>query len=125
MVSQEEALVGRIDHNGVCRQPFRIKVIEHSPDIVVDALNATQIIFDEELISPFAHGVSLQIVRPVSLHVAIVHVFANLHSYSGDTARPPGVMIVKIVRFRYGVMSKQIFVLWRGPKDGGALCGGT
>ena len=80
MIAEEEALVRGINNDRVFLQVLGFEVIEHAPDIVVDRLNAAQIVLDVVLISPLAEIVAFEAGGDVELHVGFPHMLAYAHA---------------------------------------------
>src|SRR5690625_6679111 len=60
-VTQEEALIGRVDHHGVVGQASLVKIVQKPSKIVIYRNNRRQIILDISLIDPAQQLLSFQI----------------------------------------------------------------
>src|SRR5205807_8097511 len=87
VVAQEKALVGSINHDRVLRQTLGIQIIEHSADVVVQALDAAQIVLDVILVTPLAESVSLKVRGDITLQVGLVHVLPDPHLHCRHAPR--------------------------------------
>lgn len=72
VVAEEEALVGGVDDEGVVAEVVVIEIVEEAADVVVDGADAAEIVFDVELVGPFAEGVAFEIWWAVDLRSVLV-----------------------------------------------------
>ena len=123
VIAEEEALVGGVDDDGVVGQAFGVEVIEQPADVVVDALDAAQVVLDVDLVGPLAQGVALEVGREVALEVGLEHVLADLHGDGGDAAGASFVVIVEVVGLGDVSVVEEVLDIWRPGSQGrcGAL----
>ncbi len=114
MVAQEEALVGGVDHDGVGGEAFGVEVIKQAADVVVHTLNAAKVIFDVNLVGPFAQGIAFEIGREVTLDVGLEHVFAHLQGDGGDAARASFVVVEEVVGLGDVAIGEQVLIFGGG-----------
>ena len=60
MLAEVEALIRRVDHDGIAGQARLVEVVEHSPDVVVDRGDAAEVVLDVALILPADQVVALE-----------------------------------------------------------------
>ena len=114
MIAEEEALVGVVDDDGVVGEALLVEVVEHAADVVIDGLDAAEVVLDVDLVSPFAEGVAGEAGGRVHLEIGFGVVLADAHAGAFGGAGASFVFVVEVVGFGDLDVFEQLAVLGRG-----------
>ena len=114
MIAEEEALIGVVDDDGVVGDFVFVEVIEDAADVVIDGLNAAEIILDVDLIGPFAQGVAFQAGRGIHLEIRFGAVLADAHAGALGGAGAAFVLVVEVIGLGDFDVFEEVLVLGGG-----------
>ena len=66
MLAQIEALVGRVDDDGILSEAFGLEILQHAADVIVHGLNGGEVVVHVALIAPADE----MVIRPFALRFA-------------------------------------------------------